>query len=150
MARYNLPNVGKALKTVDLQRVKTYVIGIALLVLTGLIVYELLSKKGKAKHIKRDFDPDNLSIDPEAFANDIYNRISGYNFWTGPRADVLTRFNALNDDEFIAVYTAYNSSFKTPPESLRTDISGEWLWDSPFGDGILSQIEQRFNRLQLP
>ncbi len=151
MAKYNLGKVGSSLKGLDFQKIKGYAVGAFLLVITGLIVWELLKGGSKKKHVKREYNPDNLSIDPFAFATDIYNRIGGWEFLTAPRAEVLERFNALNDDEFIAVYTEYNKAFKEAPATLRTDISGEWIWDNPLGGaGILEQIDNRFNKLQLP
>lgn len=147
MARFKVSNPLAALPSVQLKDIG---IAIALIAAAVVIISQLLKGKGKGKHIKRDYDRDNVTVDPEAFAATLQNRLSGWNFWTGPRAEVLEQLNGFNDDTFIAVYRAYNSAYATPPDSLRTLIEGEWLWDAPFSDGVLSQLQERFNRLQLP
>lgn len=117
-----------------------------------LIVYLAGRITGRARgkavgHVKAQVNSDFIdpNFSPEVFAMRVNQTLSGWNFWTKPRAELLTEIYYLNDEELKALYNAYNRQFAKPPETLVTLIRGEWIW----GEGV-NRVLRRFEQLGLP
>jgi len=119
-------------------------LGIILAIL--LVLWALRSPGKKGAHKIPDVNGGNLNpaTDYAAIATQLFNAFSGLD-WTSTKARAINRHMALNDDEFKQVYIVYNRVYKTPPDTLKTDFDGEFI----FGAGP-SAYADRFERLQLP
>lgn len=152
MAKFGAKGLSAVTRALPSAQIKDVGIGLGLIALSALAIWFLVRKKGKGQHVTPPVDRTQWrqGFDPAFLATKLYNALAGWGFWTGPKGEVLTELNALNDDEFKAVYRQYNRDFTTPPESLRTVIENEWIWDTLWGEGVLGQLKERFNRLNLP
>jgi hypothetical protein len=121
-----------------------------LAIVAGVYIAGRITGRSRGKaigHVKAQVNTD--FVDPnfsaEVFAMRVHQGLSGWNFWTKPRAELLTEIYYLNDEELKALYNAYNRQFAKPPATLVTLIRGEWIW----GEGV-NRVLRRFEQLGLP
>lgn len=71
-----------------------------------------------------------LGFDAAQMAQKVAGALQGWDFWSAPKAEVLTELYYLNDAELTAVYNEYNERYLDAPETLASLIRGEWIWGS--------------------
>jgi hypothetical protein len=97
-------------------------------------------------HLEPDINPNQLrpGVNYSVFATDLFNAFDGIDF-TSTKARAMQRTEPLNDEEFKLVYKKYNSLYKTPPDTLKSDAEAEFIWGE-----IVNNFIARLNRLNLP
>jgi len=121
--------------------------GVGTVILTVLLLRWILRPVGKGgAHVDPVVDNSNLTpgVRYASYATDLYNAFAGVD-WTSTKARAMQRTESLNDDEFKQVYKLYNQLYKDPPNTLKTDAQGEWIWGS-----IVTNFINRLERLNLP
>jgi len=104
--------------------------------------------RGKAKgYTRAPVDPGAVTpgFDPYPVAQKVANEFQGWNFWSAGRREVLNDLWRLTDAELALVYNSYQENFASKNATMRTDISGDWV----FGNEV-ERVLNRLNEMGLP
>lgn len=104
--------------------------------------------KGKAKGYTRapvDQQAVTPGFDPYPVAQKVANEFQGWSFWSAGRREVLNDLWRLSDAELSLVYNTYQEDFAGKNATMRTDISGDWVFGSE-----VDRVINRLNEMGLP
>lgn len=106
-------------------------LNIALAISILIVVVSIVARKslsGRSYRSAVDVDQLRPGFDSGPLAARAWDAFRGLKFFSGPKIRVMGELTALNNEELKAVYNTYNERYRTAPDTLLTDIRGEWVW----------------------